>query len=89
MENFGWGFCPVVTHDADAISFCFLSTTGWGAHYPNYPHGYLTAAAALGITIGDIDTFTARLEKCLKKFCDKTMERGREGDEDSVRSSKS
>jgi hypothetical protein len=30
----------------------------------SYPHPYLTAAAALGTTHGDIDAFCSRLRKC-------------------------
>ena len=30
----------------------------------SYPHPYLTAAAALGTTHGDIDAFCVRLRKC-------------------------
>lgn len=66
------------------MPFLYLLSTGWGAHHPNYPHGYLTSAAALGMTKGDVETFVARLEKCLKKLCDKLRERGRDADENSV-----
>ena len=58
----------------------YLLSSGWGAHHPNYPHGYLTAAAALGITKADVETFVTRLEKCLKKRCNKLRERAGEGD---------
>ena len=58
---------------------CWLFA-GWGAHHPNYPHGYLTAAAALGMTKADVDTFVGRLVKCLKKMSCKLKERGAEDD---------
>ena len=42
--------------------------TGWGAHARNYRCAYLTAAAAIGMTKADVDTFLKRLDKCLSKF---------------------
>ena len=42
--------------------------TGWGAHAQNYRCAYLTAAAAIGMTKADVDTFLKRLDKCLSKF---------------------
>ena len=44
---------------------------GWGAHTNEYPCAYLTAAAALGMTRDDVDTFLKRLDKCLCKFSKK------------------
>jgi len=41
--------------------------TGFGAHHSDYPCTYLTAAAALGITKTDIDTFIRRLDKVFVK----------------------
>eukprot|EP01137_Pigoraptor_chileana_P035385 Opistho-2@29300 len=43
---------------------------GFGAHYDAYPTPYLTAAAALGITQTDIDTFIDRLDRTLAKTKD-------------------
>eukprot|EP01136_Pigoraptor_vietnamica_P011233 Opistho-1_new@3591 len=43
------------------------SFAGFGAHYDEYPTPYLTAAAALGITREDIDTFVDRLDRTLAK----------------------
>ena len=40
---------------------------GFGSHHNSYPHTYLTAAAAVGITRQDIDTFVKRLDKVLAK----------------------
>ena len=42
--------------------------TGWGAHARNYRCSYLTAAAAIGMSKADVDTFLKRLDKCLSKF---------------------
>ncbi|MDP2439261.1 MAG: O-phosphoseryl-tRNA(Sec) selenium transferase [archaeon] len=42
-----------------------LSFTGYGAHHSAYPVPYLTAACALGMTIGEIDTFIDRLDRTL------------------------
>ena len=41
--------------------------TGFGAHHSNYPCTYLTAAAALGITKLDVDSFIRRLDKVFTK----------------------
>ena len=41
---------------------------GWGSHANNYPRAYLTAAAAIGMTRQDVDTFLKRLDKCMSKF---------------------
>lgn len=76
------GVRVVTPHQVKTVAGITLK--GWGAHHPNYPQGYLTAAAAMGMAKGDIETFVARLEKCLKKLCDKLRERGRETDENSV-----
>lgn len=40
---------------------------GWGSHYSKYPHKYLTAAASIGTTIDDVDTFVEKLAKILAK----------------------
>ena len=40
---------------------------GFGAHHCNYPCTYLTAAAALGITKLDVDSFIRRLDKVFAK----------------------
>ena len=39
--------------------------TGFGAHHSSYPCCYLTAAAAVGITREDVDSFIRRLDKVL------------------------
>ncbi|KAG0722454.1 O-phosphoseryl-tRNA(Sec) selenium transferase [Chionoecetes opilio] len=61
-----------------------VTLKGWGAHHPNYPHAYLTAAAALGMTRTDVDTFMARLEKCLKKMSNKLKETRADVNEDGL-----
>lgn len=45
-----------------------FSFEGYGAHCDNYPCDYLTFAAALGTTHGDVDEFIRRLRLCLKAF---------------------
>ncbi len=42
--------------------------TGYGSHCDNYPHSYLTFAAALGTTNNDVDNFVTRLKKALGAF---------------------
>ncbi len=41
---------------------------GYGAHCDVYPCDYLTFAAALGTTEGDVDEFIRRLGLCIKDF---------------------
>lgn len=40
---------------------------GFGAHHSQYPCSYLTAAAALGITKEDVNSFIRRLDKVFSK----------------------
>ena len=40
----------------------------FGAHSNEYPCAYLTAAAAIGVTKEDINTFVKRLGKVLESF---------------------
>lgn len=42
--------------------------TNWGSHSNEYPCTYLTAAAAIGMTCDEINTFCERLDKTLTKF---------------------
>ena len=41
---------------------------GYGSHHDNYPHSYLTCAAALGTKEREVDIFVARLEKAFGSF---------------------
>ena len=56
--------------------------TGWGAHAQNYRCAYLTAAAAIGMTKADVDTFLKRLDKCLSKFTAKETSVSRNNEPD-------
>lgn len=40
---------------------------GFGSHHTDYPHVYLTVAAAIGMTVADVDLTITRLTKVLKK----------------------
>lgn len=42
------------------------SFSGFGTHYDDFPHAYMTVAAAVGSSLSDIDTFIERLEKAWK-----------------------
>ena len=42
---------------------------GFGSHFDSYPFAYLTAAASVGMTRDDVDTFTKRLDKVFSKMC--------------------
>merc|ERR1712137_1278939 len=53
--------------DIGAITF-----EQYGAHINDYPHHYLTVAAAVGITKGEIDTFMQRLRTTLKSYIKKS-----------------
>ncbi|XP_053653555.1 O-phosphoseryl-tRNA(Sec) selenium transferase [Cherax quadricarinatus] len=52
----------------DVKTIAGVKFIGWGSHSKNYPHPYLTAAACIGITKMDVETFVQRLDKCLEKF---------------------
>jgi O-phospho-L-seryl-tRNASec:L-selenocysteinyl-tRNA synthase len=41
---------------------------GFGSSNDDYPHSYLTAACAIGLTEGEMEEFFVRLEKCFKDF---------------------
>jgi hypothetical protein len=45
-----------------------ITFQGYGAHCDDYPHDYLTVAAALGTEEADIDEFCLRLRKCFLEF---------------------
>jgi O-phospho-L-seryl-tRNASec:L-selenocysteinyl-tRNA synthase len=40
----------------------------YGASFTGYPHAYITAAGAMGMTRDDVDVYLHRLEKCLKEM---------------------
>jgi len=65
-------FCSVCAHSVVARNtqqeVAGYNFSGFGAHYSSYPCSYLTAAAALGVTKEDIDSFIRRLDK---SFCKK------------------
>ena len=41
---------------------------GFGSSHDTYPHAYMTAACAIGMTEGEMNEFFVRLEKCWKDF---------------------
>lgn len=41
--------------------------TGYGASVAGYPHDYLTAACAVGLSVAELDEFLLRLDKTLRK----------------------
>lgn len=45
-----------------------LRFENYGAHCSGYPHRYLNAAAAVGMTEADVDAFVAKLEACWDKM---------------------
>lgn len=40
---------------------------GYGASVKGYPHDYLTAACALGLSLAELDEFLVRLDKTIRK----------------------
>lgn len=46
---------------------------GFGSSYTNYPHAYMTAACSIGLTSDEVDEFLVRLDKTLKEFKKKKM----------------
>ena len=45
-----------------------IEFSGYGAHTDHYPHVYVTVAAALGTTRGDVDALLPRLRACFKDY---------------------
>lgn len=41
---------------------------GFGSSFDAFPHAYMTAACAIGVTPAELDEFFVRLEKTLKEF---------------------
>ncbi len=41
---------------------------GFGSSHDTYPHAYMTAACAMGMTEGEMNEFFVRLERCWKEF---------------------
>ena len=59
----------ISTRDASgAVTPVWAVSAGWGAHHSRYPHAYLTAAAAIGITDTDVERFIGQLEKVLTRW---------------------
>jgi len=57
-----------VVHPAAVASIDGARFEGYGASAAGYPHVYLTAAAALGMTLEDVEVFGVRLERALAEF---------------------
>jgi len=53
---------------------------GYGASYDEYPHSYVTVAAAIGSTKKDIEEFLKRLRACVDEFKRKQMGTKSNGD---------
>ena len=41
---------------------------GFGSSTDNFPHSYLTAACAIGLSEAEMEEFFHRLQKCFKDF---------------------
>ena len=61
-------FFRVVCQTGKETSVSGLQFQNFGAHFDHFPCSYLTAAAAVGMTKTDVDTFISRLEQVLKKY---------------------
>jgi hypothetical protein len=57
-----------VVRQRETASICGQRFDGFGSSTDAYPHAYLTAACAVGITKGDVDRFLATLVKSLAAF---------------------
>eukprot|EP01029_Cantina_marsupialis_P029563 TRINITY_DN781847_c0_g1_i1.p1 TRINITY_DN781847_c0_g1~~TRINITY_DN781847_c0_g1_i1.p1 ORF type:complete len:485 (-),score=113.30 TRINITY_DN781847_c0_g1_i1:154-1608(-) len=40
----------------------------FGGHHPDYPHSYMNAAGALGLTMEDVDDFVVRFDATIRQF---------------------
>ncbi len=48
---------------------------GFGSHADDYPHSYLTAAAAVGVSKADVDLFAKRLDGALTEYYQKQQKK--------------
>jgi hypothetical protein len=58
-----------------------ITFDGYGSSHDAYPHAYLTAAAAIGTELKEVDAFCARLDKCLTEVYKKMAARVANGSE--------
>lgn len=48
---------------------------GFGSSHDAYPHAYMTAACAIGVNASEVNEFVARLDKTLKEFRKKQLQK--------------
>lgn len=58
----------VISNTGSESSIAGLKLINFGAHCNTYCCPYLTAAASVGMTQSDVDTFVSRLDKVLTRF---------------------
>lgn len=58
----------VVTSEGDVKTVNSHEFVNWGSHSNCYPHSYLTAAAAVGVTRRDIEVFITKLKAVLSSL---------------------
>jgi hypothetical protein len=51
-----------------AAAVAGLQFAGYGSHCDDYPHVYVTAAAAVGTTVEEVQELAVRLNKCFAEF---------------------
>jgi O-phospho-L-seryl-tRNASec:L-selenocysteinyl-tRNA synthase len=51
-----------------------ITFSGYGSHCDAYPHVYLTAAAALGTRLAEVDEFGSRLVDAYNEFMRKHVQ---------------
>ena len=56
---------------------------GYGAQCDDYPCAYITAAAAIGMTLADVETYCVRLESTIKEYL-RQLRRGQPAPRDST-----
>mmetsp|Transcript_11269 Transcript_11269/g.27290 ORF Transcript_11269/g.27290 Transcript_11269/m.27290 type:complete len:86 (+) Transcript_11269:1024-1281(+) len=56
----------VVPRSNSKVNVCHTRFEGgFGGHCASYPCSYMSAAAAIGMTHGEVDTLCAKLSECL------------------------
>jgi len=58
---------------------CGQEFIGFGSSTHNFPHSYLTAACAIGLTKVEMEEFFVRLDKCFKDFWSKRKKNATKG----------
>jgi O-phospho-L-seryl-tRNASec:L-selenocysteinyl-tRNA synthase len=72
-----------VIRKGETNTICGHSFQGFGSSIDDYPHTYMTAACAIGVTKEEIDRFIGVLDKSMKAFRTKAAKKKNKGSIDA------